>query len=638
MVVSRLPITYFEQEETLNFDLFAFILEDFSAQRAFADKTKRMVRQLSENECFAFILDYSESASDIDNLVKAFGTEWKSFISSIFAGLNIGEAPAEPQSRNHQFVKKYAHTLFRLVGEKSTRLSFINEESKTILSGYVSEDSEFLTASECDFQSIATGLKLYGVSFNSINAEAANGELLKLIYANNSYVINYGNIETMVKVFYESSSLNDLRTANYSTVMTEPSSSLAKYLNANIDEYMAVILSECGKAVTDASQNVIALLNNPNIDEDRKITYISYLQTTIGEILDIEDAMWSELLSNPVAVEYSAQNVVAYYTNKCNGILDAVLVDYIKSKGTAVTVSKNDFANDNEYSNFFSAIVKTTSLPNAIYKGFIEQFNLQYHKFSIVGLPSDKLVILDELGKIKMSAESLAFIRENYNDYLYAFIERHIDQYVQVVSENESGLYLREEMLGLLNAKISDTNKISLLDLESNPITVIGKKYSDEVCAYILQNNYDESDFNPLLDSYSTFGTKSKAAILERATNHINKVLPLIGSIDRRLISNLFASDKVLSTNKEAMFKSLSAKANDDEIKQWLPSVNSRLFLDLFNRRKRKLPQFENTVWNKWLLDFFKAKNLFYEYVLDDQTQRYSVVREKGQVKEEFLD
>jgi len=638
MVVSRLPVAYFEQEETLNFALFDFLLEDFSAGRIYTDKAKRLIRQISDNESYDFILDYVEPKSDISSLVKAFGTEWKSFVSDIFAGLCISEAPTETQRRNYRFIKRYSYTLFRLIGEKTTRTNFIKDESKKSLVGFVSSDAEFLATDEGNYQAVATGLKLCRVLFCSINAETANSELLKLIYINDSYAINYSNIETMVKAFYENPNLDNLHTANYSIVMTEANSSLAKYLSANIDEYMTVILTVCREVITDTQHNVIMLLNNRSIEVEKKVSYISYLQTTIKELSDVDDeSLWCELLSNPAAIEYSALNIVMYYLKICNGIFDDVLVKYINSKGAEITFDEDCFESDDERKNFFTAIVKTISLSNPIYKGYLNQFDLNYSDFSIPNLPLDKVAILDELGIIKMSAGSLSFIRENYGNYLYAFIKRHIAEYVQVVSGSEAGIYLREEMLELLNTSIDDLNKIEMISLEPNPVTVLNNTYSDEVCAYILRNNFDENDSDNTLRAYSTFGKKSKVEIVERATSHIKKVLAQVNEVDRALVSDLLASDKVIAENKQSIFKTLSIIASDDEIKQWLPYVDSGEFLALYEDRKR--PKFENTVWNKSLLDVFKGRKLIEGYELDEQTEKFSVTRwKKGQAKEKYLD
>jgi len=268
-----------------------------------------------------------------------------------------------------------------------------------------------------------------------------------------------------------------------------------------------------------------------------------------------------------------------------------------------------------------------TLLKNEKYKGFVEQFTWHYSSFYVESLPQDKLMILDELGKIEMSVESLLFIRSHYKGYLFSFISHHIAKYIKAVSATDA--YEFDEVLVLLETAISDDDKITLIELDSQktPISVLDKEYSDVVCEFILRNRYFDSDINGLLGRYSEFGTQSQVAILERAENYVDKVLSILCSVDDQLISELFASSKVRSIDKQIMFKSLSPEANDDEIKSWLFYVNSENFLDLYNNRKR--PKFEDNVWNKTLLDIFKGRKLFCDYEKDAESGLLVIHRRK---------
>lgn len=635
MIVSRLPVAYFEQEETLNYVLFDFLMADFSCDRTFVDKTKRLIQQIIENKCYGFILGYCEQSDQLIDIVKAFGAEWNSFLSDFFATLNVSDAPSDPKTKNDVFISRYAYTLLTLIGEDQQRISYLDEPSKERLVKYLSNDANFLTTDECNDQKIALGIQRLGICFKEINAETARCTLLGLIYKDNSYVINYGNIETMLRKFYSDADLKTLLTANYSVIMTEPNSPLSKYINANIDSYMEIFLAECNEEITDTPDNTISLLNNPDIVTEKKIAYISYLKTTLSDIRDIDDnALWSELFKNSTAIDYAAVNVVAYFTTKCKNIFDNTLVEYVNGKGTAITFD-DCFESDDERKNVFSAIVESTLLSNHIYKGYLEQFVLYFSKFSVANLPYDKLKILDELDKIKMSAESLVFIREHYMDYLYTFIVRHIADYITVVSETDS--FLRDEMLELLVKDISDNDKISLLRLETAAISISGKVYSDAVAAHIIKNNYSDDDFNQLIESYSSFGTQTKSAILEKVTNQIRNVLPLLATVDRQLLLVLFGSDKVVSKDKETLFTALASKASDSEIKQWLPWVDSSDFLALYDDSKR--PRYENTEWNKCLLEIFKGRRLIRDYELSEQLGKFTITRwRKGESKDELLD
>ena len=339
-------------------------------------------------------------------------------------------------------------------------------------------------------------------------------------------------------------------------------------------------------------------------------------------MLDIEDdELWSELISNSSAVDYNSKNIAEYFSVKCEAAFDDTLIQYINAKGEVV-LFEDCFESDDTREKFFTAIVKSIRLNNEIYKGFLEQFNLRYSSFSISNLPLDKFAILDRLGIVVMNIESLMFIREHYAGYLNAFIKEHIAEYIAIVSETDE--YLRDEMLEMLNMDISDNEKISLLELEKESISISGEMFSDAVTSHILLNNFDADDFSYLVESYSRFGTHSKPVILEKATREIRTTLAF-NTLDRQLLSALIISANVNTQNKRELFKSYASKATDSEIKEWLPFVESDDFLALYDDSKR--PRFENNEWNKALLDIFKKRKFIKDYEFSEHLGKFTVTR-----------
>lgn len=625
MVASRLPLAYFEQEETLNYALLEFLLSDYVNSRRYADKTKKLLEQISENNLYGVLIEYASFSDKTDDLVKAIGTEWDSFLSDFFAYYKMIIKPSEPVTINDIFVRRIALTLFRLVGESEDRLSFVDKDSADKLVEYVSNDSDFLNTDIFEIREMAIGIKRFEVKFVALKVATANHDLLKSIYEDSSYVINYENILTMLREYYSTTELSNIATNGYTIIMSDKESPLAKYINTNIDVYTDVMLENCNENITDSQECAISIINNAGIEKEKRNTYISYLNTTISELLDIKDTdFWSGLLSNGNALEYSATNIVVYFSGRCKQGFDDALIKFINSKGTIITF-KDVFKNDDEKKAFFGAVVKAVSLTNVVYKGYVEQFALYYKNFEIEDLPIDKLSILDELGKIVMTAESLQFIREHYSDYLYTFITNHITGYVDVISE--TSFFVFAEVLVLLDKKIDDAQKVKLLQYTQERISVQGKKYSDDVSAYILKNNYDESDFEYLVSKYETFGKQARAAILELSVHHIDRLQTVLDTVSNLLISDVLTLERVALKTKQDIFKVLAPNASDNEIKQWLGKVGLDDFLRLYEERTR--PKFENTEINVAVLEIFKNRHLIVDYELDKNSSKYQISRRK---------
>ena len=310
MVTSRLPLQYFGQKETLNYALFDYLLSDFSSERSFQDKARWYIQQLIKNKCFSFIVSYSEQTDQIDNMVKAFGAEWPSFVSDFFDAMSIGEEPAKPKTKSDIFIQKHAYVILALLGVDAQKISYLDEGSIELLREYLSHDEEFLSVNDCDVEKVVLGMQRLGIILESINAVSAYQLLLEQVYQKGLYVINFGNIATMLETFYPRSDFKNLHTANYTALMTKAESPLAQYVNAHIDNYMSVYLDECGAIITDTAENVLLLLNNDCVERDKKLQYITYLQTSISKITDVDETeLWEALLENIPAVEYTAANV-----------------------------------------------------------------------------------------------------------------------------------------------------------------------------------------------------------------------------------------------------------------------------------------------------------------------------------------
>ena len=184
LVASRLPLIYFDQEETLNFSLFDFLLSDFMGEKKHLPKINRLIKQICDNKQYKFLMDYVSAVDSLSNLVKTMGLQWTSFYSDYFSHFRIDNIPSKDKGTQYLFIKRLALELFLQVGEDAKRMSFVDKESKSILVKYISNDDNFLSTSVVNIQEVARGLKQFGVRFVAINTNNANEDLLRLVHGN----------------------------------------------------------------------------------------------------------------------------------------------------------------------------------------------------------------------------------------------------------------------------------------------------------------------------------------------------------------------------------------------------------------------------------------------------------------------
>jgi len=625
LIASRLPLVYFDQEEVLNYSLFDFLLSDFFGEKEHVLKTERFIKQIRDKERFEFLMNYAASIASMSNFVRFIGMKWQDFFNDYFVYFGIGKIPSKNESMHGVFIKRFALELFLLVGMNTKRMSFIGKKSKPILVEYISNDADFLDTDTAKTKEVAIGIKQFEIEFVAINAKTANRELLRLIYENNSYVINYENILAMLQKFYISIELDSLPSNGYTIIMSNEVSPLANYVNTNINDYVGVVIENCKGIICDSEKYALSIINNEAIEKKKRIIYVSYLNTVISDLHEINNMdIWGELLRNDKALEYTAKNVVAYFSNCCIEIFDKILTSFINAKETSIILD-GSFVDEQEKNDFVDAMVLACALDNAIYEGYIEQLDFRYDNFEIKDLCTEKLSILDKHNKIRMTVRSLETIRTHYTKYLYAFILNHLEEYINIVSDKT--IFRSEEMLMLLDEKIMVERKIELLRLTQEKVSIDGERYPDKLSAFILNNNYDAGDFEYLVSNYETFGQQSKMIILNKAIQQINLLHVILHKASRLLIHDLLLSDNIGLDDKYEIFKITAPKTSKDEIKTWLSMVDLDIFLPLYEERKR--PTFEKTDINVAVLEILKKRGDIADFTLDENNGRYKTSKHK---------
>jgi hypothetical protein len=628
LVISRIPLPYFNQKETLNYCLFHYLLASYIVNNQYKHKATKLIQQIKENKYYDFIVDFSIFFPELKNMVISFGTEWKSFISDLFDNYGIVLDSEQVEIKSQEFIKRYAYTLFSICDSNEYCDGYFDKLSKSQLIGYVSNDESFLNENEFDSQKLVLGLKHFGVKFVKLNYNTANKELFTLAYNENLYSINFDNIKTLLMVFYNEIDPSCVKNKNYTSIMSYPNSPLVTYINDNINEYIKMYLENCDGVIFDSVDAIMKILNNSQIEKSSRITYIEYLDTKMDDISYIEDTeLWGYMLQNTKCINYSCVNIFTYYLLDRQDKFDDILVSYINKEGFVIGFS--NLSESNEYiKDFYNALVKSTDISNEIYRDFVSKFDISYETFDIVDMPIDKLTILDQLGKIILAAENLKFIRSNYDDYLVKFIIRHIQDYIQIVSD--SSIYVFSEVLKLLNESISDELKIELIELDKNKtqISVKEKQYSDELCSYILTHRFVISELNYISDNYDKFGIKSKKAILNLAISNLDTLKNRLDKVSRSLFTAMFEFQDLSIDKREQLFLTLATNASEAEIKIWLPLIGRKEFLWLY-QKKTKNKSFDKTDFNKKLLEILKTRKLIENYELDDN-EKYIVHRKKG--------
>lgn len=603
-VISRLRLVDFGQEEILNYDLLTYLISNRFENNYF-EYLKRFITQLKETWNLDFVESYFDITSELPYYVKILNIVWPNLFNEILNNDNFSENQ----------IHKYS--MYSIYYSDDDTLELINKDN--CLSDYISNKYDYLAIETPDIDKLIHGFKLLEVSFAGFDYDTANKDLLKEVYNNSLYVINSENIQLIQKKILNVTNVDDIIHKNYSLMTLHPDSALTQYINQNINEYINVVIEMCNGKIYDDENVVIDLLNNDDLTLERKQSYISVLETIITNINDIENTtLWTSLL-NADKVKYSESNLMDCFNTL--GLTDNV-ISYINRCNINLDFSKSEY--DDSKEKLFKNITTCNAIEDSKYKQILLSLGLTYRNFRYVEISDDKITILVDTKIIQMTEDNLKFIRLIYHEQLYHFIRANIEEYIEIMTCN---LLEQEELLEILDWDISDEQKIKLLELTDSEISIINKNYSVAVALYILKNNHDDSDLLKLFSSYEDWDDSIKDIISNYAAKDIESIIDNPSDVSKKLIINLFHSNKITRDDKIDLFIALIPSLNIECIKECLKLLNLKNYLKIFESHSR--PKFIINEENEKLLLALKENNLIDDYYENPTMEGYYKISKK---------
>lgn len=599
LVVARLREVDFEQEEALNFDLLAYLLQT----PAQVNLIKRLFKQLRKDRRVEFIRGYFETERAQPVFINRLNTQWPEFFSY---ALTESEFSAD-------WVKLYSIGTFYYSANDAIEAINIDD----CLTDYISDSAGYLAISEPKVDKLISGFKLLNVSFVSIKFENANKVLFDAVYQHSLYDINFSNLTLMLSKVYTLNSEDDIRHKNYTLVMSQPDSPLASYVNNHIRDYLDMVLSSCDGLIVDDESIVLSVLNNEGISDEQKGQYINALQTFVTSLSEVEsESLWSSLLDKDRAV-CSEENIVSYFEH-VDG-LDDSLIEFINR--TDVDLNFQNINIDNELKGkLFKSIVICNDLSNDKYEKLICSLNIICKtSFSASNIASDKFKILVDKNIIRMNVAPLNFIRDNYSEQLSYYIHKNIRAYVELMTIDN---FILDEAISILSWKVDDDLKVKLLEFVKTPLAIYSKNYSQVVNDYILENNFKPDELLILTSSYKTWGTSTQSLILSRAIQDISALIASPNDVSEPLLKNLFVAEGLNMQNKIALLIALlpGKDLSKTTCKEYLDLLGLSEFSKILGRGK---PKIEVDSTNQSLLTALRDNHFFSDFEVDNENPTY---------------
>lgn len=604
LVISRLRLADLDQIEILNYDLLNYLLTN----EKLAPQLKRFCTQLMETKNYSFVSSYyAQETSQRKQLVSYLNVLWPEIL-----GEAISHQYFSSDQINSYVVESMYHSDDHIICE-------LNKEN--CLHDYIVSADDFLEIDNPRTDKIINGLKVLDVLFPRFVSDNPNEKLLRAVYENSLYEINYDNLCYMYRRFIGQADDTDLRYRNYSLLAQEPQSHLKKYIEQHFEEYVDVILKSCEEKTFDEEEVALTLINHPNVLKKQATDYIVFYQSKFSVLARIgEKTLWRVLLSND-KLAFALENINVYFSE--SKMYDENLIKYINS--FPLDFDFSDFATvlGDDAEQFFDETVKCNELNDGIYKVMLCALGYAIDTFDVEGIEESKVIVLIDNRIIEMTKSSLSFVRKAYPGLLKRYICTNLDEYVALAQGGISDL---DELLEILNWNIPENTKIELLSNTSRSIPISEKNYSATVCAYILHNNYDTDDFEYLVENFAKFPGEVKAEIVPHAEERIWDIINNPDNVSVLLVNELLRSTEVDIDSKIELFAVFIPKMTDHGIMEMLDVLELQDYKDIFNMNKRPTYSIDNS--SEMLLTAFKTAGWIAGYLEDTKRPgRYKISR-----------
>jgi len=628
LIIDRISVPYFENFNILNFDLLSYLLKLKGS--AYNIKKEKIFTQLKDKRNFDFINSYL-NLDEIPrkNFINLLYNYWETFFSDAmkekfllenYLYIYVIDILQFSEKDDLEKIKKNNNIIEYIENKKDffdfrayTKNIKILEEAGNYLRFFDNLESLDIKFNELEYSS----------PFDAFSKKGLGLAIFEAIYQKNKYILNFTNINLMIKeILYKNilykdtqklskfeenllllkdkqnrvtneklNELNDavnteLKSRNYTLINNgfENNKYLLEYLEKNINEYAEIILENCDEKIDDDEKYIIEFLNFEDIKKENKQKYIEFLIKNITSISNINDKeLWNIFFSNN-KIEYSAENIITYSKEF---ELDEILIKFINQNDDKnISFKDFNFHDEEIKEKFFIDFLKCYEINNQKYVDILKSFEGNDETEFPEDIPEDKITLLVKSKIIKMLIKNLELFREYYENSLDYFIKLNIDDYIQIIEDNNS-LFSQRELLTILSDKsIKNENKLKLLKFSEDKIDIYNKNYSDIVIDFILNNNC--YNIVELIENFSNFNSSIKEKIYKLTKENIDDFYNNLEISDFKLIKNFLIDKEIDIDEKLEILINILDKRKDinniGDFYKYLELINLEEYKDITKR------------------------------------------------------
>ena len=603
-----LRVVDFYEEETLNFNLLKGLLVNQENPK-YQKYLSALIKQMKDNKDTEFISKFYDSTQFDKTFIIKLNEQWTDFFSYIAVNKIL------PLKQIRGF------SLDSLCLLDENKIQDINVEG--CLTDYISNQSDYLNIQNPDVAKIISQFCILGVKLKKIEIDTANKDLIVGVYENNLYELTFENIKLMIKSMYGEYDSYNIEHRNYTVIQGKSESPLAKYIAENINRYANEYLKNCNGYIEDSEDVAIKFINDENVLGDIQEKYVNVLKTVISDISVIQNKkLWNEMLDKRI-IKKTVPNIIHYYTEYC---CDSQLIKFINECDAGMDYShiENEFGGEIARQ-FFDSVAVNNEIKTSRYQEILCNMGYGYDVYDAFDISDDKMEVLIKKDVIEMNNVGLEYIRNHYKKYTALYIDENIEAYLRIITSDN---FSYEEALHILGMEIGDKEKIDLLGLTTEPISVVGKGYSSSLIKYILDNNFDEHDENELYQHFSEYEEVIQSSIYRVAKSRIANIIDNSTIVlDDNLLSELLTMNKCSMDDKIQLWAKALPNLTEETCKKHFDELGFPELKGIFTKRNNYTKTYEDNSFIRDILYVLKKNTWIFDYYKKSDDEGYVVVK-----------
>lgn len=603
-----LRVVDFYEEETLNFNLLKGLLVNQENPK-YQKYLSALIKQMKDNKDTEFISKFYDSTQFDKTFIIKLNEQWTDFFSYIAVNKIL------PLKQIRGF------SLDSLCLLDENKIQDINVEG--CLTDYISNQSDYLNIQNPDVAKIISQFCILGVKLKKIEIDTANKDLIVGVYENNLYELTFENIKLMIKSMYGEYDSYNIEHRNYTVIQGKSKSPLAKYIAENINRYANEYLKNCNGYIEDSEDVAIKFINDENVLGDIQEKYVNVLKTVISDISVIQNKkLWNEMLDKRI-IKKTVPNIIHYYTEYC---CDSQLIKFINECDAGMDYShiENEFGGEIARQ-FFDSVAVNNEIKTSRYQEILCNMGYGYDVYDAYDISDDKMEVLIKKDVIEMNNVGLEYIRNHYKKYTALYIDENIEAYLRIITSDN---FSYEEALHILGMEIGDKEKIDLLGLTTEPISVVGKGYSSSLIKYILDNNFDEHDENELYQHFSEYEEVIQSSIYRVAKSRIANIIDNSTIVlDDNLLSKLLTMSKCSMDDKIQLWAKALSNLTEETCKKHFDELGFPELKGIFTKRNNYTKTYEDNSFIRDILYVLKKNTWIFDYYKKSDDEGYVVVK-----------